>query len=70
MTKDDLKILKSKLPKGYRSALAEKFGYRVTTIDRFIRGDSPNSELIEFAVKMAEDYQEEQKVLSSKINKL
>ena len=70
MTKDDLKILKTKLPKGYRDILAEKFGYTVYSIDKFIRGAEPNLEVIEYAIKMAKDHQKKLQDMSKNINNL
>lgn len=70
MTKEDLKILKTKLPPGYRKLLSGKFGYTPTSLDKIMRGDQTNIEVIAAAVKLAQEYQEKQQALAMKINNL
>ena len=70
MTKRELSRLKSKLPAGYRDALAATAGYSVPLIDKVFSGQNQNIKVIKAAIELAKAYQEELGQLSSDIKNL
>lgn len=71
MTTRDLDKLKSKLPKKYRIELWKRLPkMSLSAIDKVLRGDYHNEEIISAAIQMAEEYQNSQKNLKEKINSL
>lgn len=70
MTKEELKKLKTMMPKGYRETLAEEFDISVGYIDQIFRGEKTRIDVIDIAIKLAtlhKEYLDDQK---SKIEKL
>lgn len=71
MTTRDLDKLKSKLPAKYRIELWKRLNnISLSAIDKVLRGDYHNEIIINEAIKMAEEYQADQKALKEKIASL
>jgi hypothetical protein len=70
MTSRELDKLKSKLPRGYRMELWKRTTCSIAAIDSVLRGDYNNTAIIDAAILLAEEYQNELKSRSEKINSL
>lgn len=71
MTTKELDKLKNKLPRGYRTILWKRLDkYSISTIDSVLRGDFNNSIILDAAIQLAEEHQNELKIRSEKINSL
>ena len=71
MTKrEELLKLKSKLPMGYRDALATETGYSVPFVDKVLSGANQNNKIIKAAIDLAKSHQDELRQLSKDIKKL
>ena len=66
----DLDKLKSKLPRGYRIRLWKSTGCSLAAIDSVLRGDYNNTTIIDAAIQLAEEHQNELKSRSEKISLL
>ena len=67
----ELDKLKSKLPKKYREILWQKLNkYSISSINAVLRGDYDNAEIIDAAILLAEEHQNDLKIRSEKINSL
>lgn len=70
MKSKELDKLKSKLPRGYRLELWHRTGCSIAAIDSVLRGDYSNTVIIDAAILLAEEYQNDLKSRSEKINQL
>lgn len=71
MTTRELDKLKDKLPRGYRVTLWKRLNiYSLSTIDKVLRGDFNNKEIIDAAIQLAEEYQADLKSQSEKLSNL
>lgn len=71
MTTKDLDKLKSKLPKKYRIILWRRLNkYSLSAISSVLRGDYNNNEIIDAAIQLAEEHQNELTQYSEKIKSL
>lgn len=59
MTLAELKRLKSKLPKRWRKELQKRTGLSFPTIDRTFLNKHPNQLVIDEAINLAREYQDE-----------
>ncbi len=67
----ELDKLKGKLPKKYRDILWKRLNkYSISSINAVLRGDFDNVEIIDAAIQLAEEHQNELKARSEKINSL
>jgi hypothetical protein len=67
----ELDKLKSKLPKKYRETLWQRLNkYSISSINAVLRGDFENTEIIDAAILLAEEHQNELKSRVEKINSL
>ncbi|MDR1240747.1 MAG: hypothetical protein LBK29_02600 [Oscillospiraceae bacterium] len=53
---DELEVLKKRLPKGFTKRLAKEFKVTPTTVTNALKGRYRRFDIIERAVKMAEEY--------------
>jgi len=70
MNKEDLKILKEKLPTGYTNILAEKFDLSPSSITKILNNVWERLDVVEFAIKLAEENKNKSSGLSKKIKNL
>ena len=56
MTKNELKKLKSSLPRGSRKIIAERTGKHISAVDQVLRGEFFNQEIIDLALAIAEEH--------------
>jgi hypothetical protein len=70
MTPEDLKILKTKLPKNWAKILSEKHGITPSAIRYILNGMRDNIEVIKSAIELAENFQSELKLMSKNIKKI
>jgi hypothetical protein len=71
MTRSEYDKLKSKLPKKYRLILWKRLDkYSLSAISSVLRGDYINNEIIDAAIQLAEEYQNELQEHSKKIEQL
>jgi hypothetical protein len=71
MTRSECERLKSKLPKRYRLILWKRLDkYSLSAISSVLRGDYINNEIIDAAIQLAEEYQNELQEYSKKIEQL
>lgn len=71
MTSRDLVKLKSKLPKKYRIILYSRLNkYSLSAISSVLRGDYNNNEILDAAIQLAKEYQNELEQYSKKIELL
>jgi len=54
LSKSELKVLKSKLPKGYRREIYIRSGYSFSMIDQVLRGVRYNEKIIDCAFELLE----------------
>jgi hypothetical protein len=66
----ELDKLKDKLPRGYRIELWKRTGCSIAAIDAVLRGNYNNTTIIDAAILLAEEHQNELKSRSEKINML
>lgn len=57
MTKSELRKLRKKLPKDYRSRIAEKTGLSSDYVYRVLIGERQNEKIIDAAIVLAEKHQ-------------
>jgi hypothetical protein len=70
MKTKELDKLKKKLPRGYRIELWKRTGCSLAAIDSVLRGDYNNAVIIDAAILLAEEHQNDLKSRSEKINSL
>ncbi|HNX37507.1 MAG TPA: hypothetical protein PKI15_04035 [Candidatus Cloacimonadota bacterium] len=71
MTTGELEKLRSKLPKRYRMILWQRLNrYSLSAISSVLRGDYNNTEIIDAAIQLAEEHQNEISMHSRKIENL
>jgi hypothetical protein len=71
MKTKELDKLKKKLPKRFRMILWTRLNkYSLSSIDAVLRGDRNNDEIIDAAINLAEEHQNELKSRLEKINSL
>lgn len=58
LTKTALKKLKAKQPQGYREEIAREVGCTIRYVDMVMRGERKNQQIIDLAIKKAEEHQE------------
>jgi hypothetical protein len=66
----ELDKLKSKLPRGWRIELWKRTGSSLSAIDAVMRGDYNNTIIIDAAILLAEEHQNDLKARSEKIDSL
>ncbi len=71
MTRSEYDKLKLKLPKRYRLILRKRLNkYSLSAISSVLRGAYVNNEIIDAAIQLAEEYQNELQKYSKKIEQL
>lgn len=70
LSKSELKMLKSKLPKGYRKELHTKSGYSYSMVDQVLRGERFNEKIINCAFELIELSKKNSEELHNKCMKL
>jgi predicted transcriptional regulator len=60
---EELELLKKKLPKGYTRSLAEEFNVSATTVTNALKGRYRRFDIIERAIRIAEETNEIEKKL-------
>lgn len=70
MTTEEIEILKEKLPQKAYSEIAKKTGYSYETVRSVFRGLRKNETIIDAAIELASQYQQEQKERTEKIKAL
>lgn len=67
---EEINLLKSKLPKGYREALSIITGKSVSTIDVVLAGKRKGASILKEAVRLAKNHQRELKEIEQSIKNL
>ena len=70
MTKQDLNVLRDKLPRGYMKKIKEKTKFSEATIWKVLAGDFYNQTIIDCAIEMATAHQAALKEQTKNINAL
>jgi len=58
MNKEELKVLKDKLPRGYRDEIAEKTGFHISYVDHVFSGRRENQLIIDAAFEILKKEEE------------
>jgi len=70
VTKRDLAKLRRALPKGYRLLIANDLGYSVSYINKVLRGDKTNDDIILHAISLAKKEREKKSVILNEVRAL
>lgn len=70
MSPEDLLLIKSKLPKGYRDSIKDATGYSLTFIDKVMTGEKYNQVIVDASLNILEVTQAARKNAKDKFNRL